>query len=135
LRHVGDATLLDTAATTADELAALLATVNGERQEHSEIKTLRDRAYTLCKNLVDEIRACGQYALWRNPDRVKGYASEFIRKQNRHRAVPEKETKPETGEYSAIPESVNKGECLKISGHTPLTLYPGHGSSTINRFH
>lgn len=81
-----DAALLDQAAQTADELGELLAIVNGSREEHSEIKTIRDKAYTLCKGMVDEIRACGQYAFWRNPDRVKGYASAFRRKQNRQAA-------------------------------------------------
>ena len=80
-----DATLLDEAATTADELGQLLALVNGDRQEHSEIKTMRDKAYTLCKNLIDEIRTCGQYVFWRNEDRVKGYASNYLRRQNRQR--------------------------------------------------
>lgn len=78
-----DSTVLDTAATLADELAALLAVVNGDRQEHSETKTLRDKAYTLCRNSIDEIRACGKYVFWRQPDRLKGYASEYYRRQNK----------------------------------------------------
>ena len=85
-----DATLLDQAATTADELGQLLSLVNGDRREHSEIKTMRDKAYTLCKSLTDEIRTCGQYAFWRNEDRVKGYASAYIRKL--HRQSKRKET-------------------------------------------
>ena len=93
-----DSTLLETAAATADEMAILLAIVNGERQEHSEVKTIRDKAFTLCKNIVDEIRTCGQYALWRNPDRVKGYASAFIRKQNKHNSQTETNIASETTE-------------------------------------
>ncbi len=76
----------------ADELGVLLAIVNGSREEHSEIKTVRDKAYTLCKGMVDEIRACGQYSFWRNPDRVKGYASAYLRKQNRQRKKDQTQT-------------------------------------------
>jgi uncharacterized coiled-coil DUF342 family protein len=77
------ASTLDMAAESANELGELLAIVNGDREEHSEIKTIRDKAHTLCKSIIDEIRSCGQYAFWRNPDRVKGYASDYIRKYNK----------------------------------------------------
>lgn len=80
-----DMSLLEKAAKEAAELGELLAVVNGDRGEHSEIKTLRDKAYTLCKNSIDEIRACGQYAFRRNPDRLKEYGSAYFRRQNKAR--------------------------------------------------
>jgi hypothetical protein len=86
-----DMALLDQAADSAAELGELLGIVNGTREEHSEIKTIRDKAYTICKMDLDEIRACGQYALWHYPDRLKGYASEYIRKKNQQRSPDVKE--------------------------------------------
>jgi len=77
-----DRDLLSVAAKTADILGELLAVVNGERSEQSEAKTLRDKSYTLCKEIIDEIRACGQYAFRRSPERVKGYASAYTRKMH-----------------------------------------------------
>jgi len=77
-----DRDLLGVAAKTADILNELLAIVNGDRREQSEAKTLRDKAYTLCKGMIDEIRACGQYAFWRSPERVKGYTSAHTRKMH-----------------------------------------------------
>lgn len=74
---------LETAASLAAELSELLAIVNGDRAEHNELKTIRDKAYTLCKEYMDEIRACGQYAFWRDAERVKGYASTYRHKQNK----------------------------------------------------
>lgn len=81
-----DMTLLDTAAAKADEMADLLAAANGDRNEQSEAKLIRDKAYTYMKELVDEIRDAGKYLFWKNPERYKGYTSEFIRRKNRKSA-------------------------------------------------
>lgn len=70
---------LVTATQWSDELAVCLAKVNGERQDASEPKITRDRAYTYMKLAVDEIRRQGQYVFWRNPQRKKGYVSRFYR--------------------------------------------------------
>ena len=53
----------------------LLAAMNGERAENNSAKTIRDKAYTLLKKAVDEIREAGKYVFWKNPDRLKGYYS------------------------------------------------------------
>ena len=72
-----DLDLLGVVATKADMLSELLSLVNGDRGEQSEPKLLRDKAYTLCKDIMDEIRACGQYVFRRNPEREKGYTHVF----------------------------------------------------------
>ena len=70
-----DVTKLDTAATMSSDMSALLAAMNGERAENNSAKTIRDKAYTLLKKSVDEIREAGKYVFWKNPDRLKGYYS------------------------------------------------------------
>ncbi len=59
------------------KLADLLAVVNGERTEHAESKRLRDKAFFYMQEAVKEIRHHGQYKFWRNPDRKKGYVSQY----------------------------------------------------------
>ena len=75
-----DLTQLDVAATKADGLADLLAEANGDKAAQSESKTIRDKAYTHLKELVDEIRESGKYVFRNNKDRLKGYSSQYRRK-------------------------------------------------------
>ncbi len=70
---------LDEAAALADKMADLLGKASSE-DETSEAKKLRDKAFTLCKEAVDEVRACGQYVFWRDEERVKGYGSAYNRR-------------------------------------------------------
>lgn len=84
-----DLSLLDQAADLADRMGDLLGATNGERKTVSEAMVIRDQAYTYLKQAVDEIRECGKFVFWRNPDRMKGYVSEFWQKRN---AAKEKET-------------------------------------------
>jgi hypothetical protein len=74
-----DISLLDEAAQTASEMAALLAEVNSSRQEHSEAKKFRDQAYTHLKEAVDETREYGQYVFRKNEERFIGYRSSYIK--------------------------------------------------------
>ena len=85
-----DVKKLDEAATQADELADLLATANGDREEQSENKMLRDKAYTHMKELVDMVREAGKYVFWKDPQRLKGYVSQY---RKTHRAKPGEEEK------------------------------------------
>jgi len=78
-----DLTQLDLAATKADELANLLAEANGDKADPNESKIIRDKAYTHMKELVDEIREAGKYVFRNNKNRLKGYASDYWKKQNR----------------------------------------------------
>jgi hypothetical protein len=75
-----DMTLLDKAADLSDRMGDLLGATNGERKEVSEAMQIRDKAYTYLKLAVDEIRECGKFVFWRNPDRLKGYMSDYWHK-------------------------------------------------------
>lgn len=75
-----DMKLLDQAAQLADQMAELLARAKGEGNKDSDELDIRNRAYTYLKEAVDEIRDCGKYAFADNPERLKGYRSEYLRK-------------------------------------------------------
>ena len=83
-----DLVKLEEAAKTADDMAALLGTATSEDDE-SEAKKIRDKAYTHLKEAVDQIRGCGQYVFWRDKERVKGYSSQYHRRQNVSRSKGE----------------------------------------------
>ena len=85
-----DFSLIDKAASLSDRMGDLLGATNGERKEVSETMQIRDKAYTYLKQAVDEIRECGKFAFWRNPDRLKGYFSEHWQKANATKANAEK---------------------------------------------
>ncbi len=55
-------------------------------QENSVAKSLRDKAFTHLKEAVDEIRAAGKYVFKNDPERFKGYMSQYFRKQYASRA-------------------------------------------------
>ncbi len=84
-----DAALLDEAALTSDLMGDLLGATNGERKKDSEAMMIRDKAFTYLKAPMDEIRNCGKYVFWKNPDRLEGYISNYWQRRN---AVTEKET-------------------------------------------
>jgi hypothetical protein len=75
-----DMSELDKAAEMSDNMADLLAQANGDKFKENEKKIIRDKAYTHLKELVDEVRECGKYVFWRNPDRLRGYASAYHRR-------------------------------------------------------
>jgi len=77
-----DVTLLDSAAAASDHMGDLLGATNGERKSDSEAMIIRDQAFTYLKQAMDEIRACGKYVFWRNPDRLEGYTSAYWKKKN-----------------------------------------------------
>lgn len=81
-------TELDVAATTADRMGDLLGATNGERKEESEAIIIRDKAFTYLKQAVDEIRDCGKFVFWRNPDRLKGYTSDYWQRKNASKPAP-----------------------------------------------
>ena len=100
-----DLTLLDQAAQKSDELRSLYAAATRDRQDFSEFKKIRDQAFTHLKEAVDKIRKCGQYVFWRNPARVKGYRSNYLRRLNRR--SDEDNTEPD-----AAPEPVPETETV-----------------------
>ena len=92
-----DLSLLDKAAQTSREMSVLLAEMNRdtEKKRHSEVKKIRDQAYTHLKEAVDEIRETGRYLSRRNKERLRGYASEYRRhiKSKEKRKLKKKATK------------------------------------------
>jgi hypothetical protein len=74
-----DAALLDAAAATADEMAAILSLTTADRADNSRERITRDKAVTYLREAVDEIRNCGQYVFWRNEERFKGYVSHYFK--------------------------------------------------------
>lgn len=87
---------LDQAAATSDRMADLLGAVNGERQTDNEAMVIRDKAFTYLKEAVDEIRNCGKYVFWRNPDRLKGYNSDYWKMRNASSRATETTTSAES---------------------------------------
>lgn len=78
-----DLTELDRAASTADEMADLLARANGDKAELNDSKVIRDKAFMHLKALVDEIREAGKYVFRKNKSRYKGYTSSYWKKKKR----------------------------------------------------
>lgn len=72
--------LLYAAALLAESTANLLAAMNSEHKKGRESMIIRNKAYTYLKQAVDEIRVCGKFAFRHNPERQKGYASEYWHK-------------------------------------------------------
>jgi hypothetical protein len=79
-----DMTLLDNAAKLAKEIADLLAATTLEAN-YSAAKKIRDQAFTLLKNAVDEVCEFGQYIFWKDDSRKRGYSSSYLRRVRRKR--------------------------------------------------
>jgi hypothetical protein len=104
LRKIGfDFTLLDLAEQKSDELATKKAEASFYSEDYLETKKIRHQAYTHLKEAVDYIRKCGKYVFLRNPDRLKGYRSEYIRKLKQIRTSLNSVTEPEPGN---VPETI-----------------------------
>ncbi|MBG6131632.1 hypothetical protein IWQ47_003048 [Aquimarina sp. EL_43] len=75
-----DLSNFDMAAQQSDSLAELLAKANGATLDNSKAKEIRDRAYTHLKEAIDELRETGKYAFRKDPERYKGYISQYKRR-------------------------------------------------------
>ena len=82
------------AAETSSAMADLLAQVTVERASNGGALMIRNQAYSLLKQAVDEIRLCGQYVCRNNPARRDGYVSEYLR--SIRKASGNKSAGPET---------------------------------------
>ncbi|MGQ1784105.1 MULTISPECIES: hypothetical protein [unclassified Saccharicrinis] len=71
---------IELSSTLSGELAALRYIANGEREESNENKIIRDQMYTLLKEVNDEVRECGKFVFWNNPEKLKKYSSRYNRK-------------------------------------------------------
>jgi hypothetical protein len=80
-----DFKLLDEVTATAGEMGTLLGQADSGKLLECKERVMRDKAYTSLKNAIDKVRTCGKYVCRSNPERLKGYFSEFIRSKNRQR--------------------------------------------------
>jgi len=81
-----DLTLLDVAATDADRMAGVLGAVNGQMYADDDSKMIRDKAFTLLKGVVDEIRNYGRFVFRNEPEHLRSYSSKYCRdKYNSYR--------------------------------------------------
>ncbi|MDY6935254.1 MAG: hypothetical protein SVZ03_13655 [Spirochaetota bacterium] len=78
-----DMALLEKAAVLADGMSDLLGAASAERADSSGAKKIRDQAYTHLKEAVDEVREFGRFVFWRDETRIKGYASQYLRRSRR----------------------------------------------------
>ncbi|MBI9065325.1 MAG: hypothetical protein JEZ14_25295 [Marinilabiliaceae bacterium] len=76
-----DLNLLDQAASMADRNAGLYGKANAYRIGNSEGRKIRDRAYTILKMVVDEVRQYGKFVFRDQPVLVRSYASKYKREQ------------------------------------------------------
>jgi hypothetical protein len=81
-----DMTTIDLAIDFSSSLGALLAAATTDRQAQDKARVIRDKAYAHLKEALDEIREAGQYVFYREPERLKGYASEYNRRRNNSKA-------------------------------------------------
>lgn len=84
-----DIAQLDIASTTSAEMADLLSKATSDRGDNNQARVIRDKAFTLLKQAVDEIRDCGQYVFWRDAQRYKGYVSQYNKRFNKARTSSE----------------------------------------------
>ncbi|MCZ4695488.1 hypothetical protein DWB61_11775 [Ancylomarina euxinus] len=77
-----DISLCDKAAKASSRFAHILGAVNGHLYVEDEIKITRDKAYSLLKEVVDELRAYGRFAFRKKPNQQKSYTSSYIHKRN-----------------------------------------------------
>ncbi len=77
-----DMAKLSHAADTSDRLANLLAEKESGRDVNQH-RVIRDKAYSLLKESVDEIYACGQYLFYKEEKRKRQYSSDYMRERNR----------------------------------------------------
>ena len=64
-------------------MADLLSKATSDRGDNNQARVIRDKAFTLLKQAVDEIRDCGQYVFWRDTQRYKGYVSHYHKRWNK----------------------------------------------------
>jgi hypothetical protein len=87
LTNIGfDLTLLDLAVQKSNDLAAKKEAASFYSENYLETKKIRDQAYTHLKEAVDYIREYAKYVFWKNPSRLKGYRSNFLRNRKPKRA-------------------------------------------------
>jgi hypothetical protein len=79
---------LDQMAALSNGVADALAAAEEARRLGNGAKTLRDRAFTLLKGAVDEIREAARFLFRKDPERLAGYRSEYWRRMSRAADAP-----------------------------------------------
>lgn len=70
-----------TANSMVSEMSGVLSAANGYLYRDDERKLIRDKTYTLLKEVVDEIRDYGKFAFRNDPEHAKGYSSKYVRER------------------------------------------------------
>lgn len=75
---------LDELSLLADQLPELYAIVHADQNEieKNEAKDLRDRSFFHLKEAVDEIRHCAKYVFLKEPARLEGYYSQYLKRKS-----------------------------------------------------
>jgi len=84
-----DVTTLDTAADLAVNMSKVLARANDNREETSQLRINRDKAFTHLKQAVDTVRDYGKFVFWRDENKLKGYRSDYFARKNKKSATSE----------------------------------------------
>jgi hypothetical protein len=77
-----DLSQLDKASQLAKQMAKLRGNVCGRMYTKEETLTIRDKAYTLLHEVVNEIRSYGKFVFRNHPELRKAYASQHRRERN-----------------------------------------------------
>ena len=93
-----DLSILDKAENMSDELADILAKVNGSRADTHPLRILRDKAYIHLKEAMDIVRMAGQYAFWKDDTRKRLYTSSYVRRKNNLRKSKTEESTTQNAE-------------------------------------
>ncbi|WP_321308416.1 hypothetical protein [Marinifilum fragile] len=85
LQAIGfDMNKLKQAQQLSEESSDILAELNNFKIDGRETKRFRDQAYTYLKLLMNQLKEGGKYAFRNDPERLKGYKSEYLNKKNLH---------------------------------------------------
>ncbi len=80
---------LDRIAEMGSRLGVLLGESDASKLTESRERIVRDKAYTLVYNAIRKIRKCGKYVCRNEPERLKGYISQYMKRHRRGRSAPE----------------------------------------------
>lgn len=83
-----DVAILDEAVQVSFRMHELYATARMSRYTHHQEKLLRDQAYCILKEVVDEVRSYGKFIFRDEPDHVHYYASQY-RRERKQPAKPD----------------------------------------------
>ncbi|WP_010134424.1 hypothetical protein [Ochrovirga pacifica] len=86
-----DLTKLDTATSLSETLSQLLAKATTDKQAQHKYKNTRDRAYTIMKQTLDQVRDCGKFVFIDQPTIKKMFASAYARKHRDNNKDAEQE--------------------------------------------